>query len=1489
MITNLLLRKGRAAVLMAVLLFLPLALTAQTQRKVSANHVKTVAPERVHKSAARRHLQPSLYQVKGSQCLATQRAPKTQLGTTALLGQGQRKVNAPRRATATSAPRIFGNLIYAKSWESIDNAFAIPYGMYSFPASESGITLTQLTTGSDFHATGGGVLIDGVYHFVNYVNYGGEETAIYYEYDAETWEQLAEEDLNGDYTLVASDLTYDPVSEEIYGCFYNDDGDGYVFGTIDYDMQYRQEMADLGSLRLLVVAANDDGDIYAIANDGNLYLFDADTGDYEEVGATGVSTSNYAQSGAFDPRSGQLYWAAQHADGTSALYIVDTDTGEAEKVADFDDNEEFVGLYIPEPEAEDDAPAAAENLTALFTGAATTGTVSFTVPTKTYAGESLGGSVDYTIYINNVEAASGTAMAGATVTEDVDADEGEVLVTVVLENAAGKSVAAKTTVWVGADVPKAPTAVTLTVDNGVAQLTWTAPTEGVHGGYVDAAALTYDLVRYPDETTVATNLTATNYQETLPEGALTVYYYAVVAKQGSHESDKALSNRVASGDALEVPYEEAFDDKSVFDLFTVIDKNSDGDTWEYGNGDVRYYGGSNDADDWLLTPAVKLHADRSYKVKFSFHAFAINYTEKMAFAIGQGTDPTTYHLLLEPTEFNSSDPLTYDETITVDEDGDYRFGFHAMSEVDNYTITIDDLSITEGTLFTAPGEATDIVITPAAMGALSATVSFKAPTKAYDGETALTAPLTKIEVKRGEETIKSFGTTEPGAALSFVDDEPANGQNTYTVIAYAGDKAGAEASASAWIGIDEPDDVTDVKLSDTGSAFQLTWNAPTTTVGLNGGYYDPSQLLYNVYDPQGNLMAYRLTEKSFLDTATANSGVQRLLYYYVSAVSEGGEGWAIPSTYVIAGTPDPLPFTESFSGGGLENQVWWLDGNGRSSFAVSYLEAQDNDGGCAFYVSDNAADYGEINTRKLTLAGTEHPMLLFHHRAKPGIDATLTVQAYVDFDHVVTLKTINYQTLTGDNTWRSEAIDLSSLKDSRYVCLSFRAQNAVTSENIYIDHIAVRDVPAHDLGVTMVPPAVLRLGADNEVKAVVENYGSTAEQSYMVNLIARDKVVATLQGSDIEALSTDTLTFSYRPLITETTDIPLQVEVVAATDANPDNNKSQTVTVKIVAPTYPSVDNLTATPDGSAVNLTWTAPQITSDPVTDDFESYEAWLTDGIGQWTVRDVDGQPTLQYSDIWVPNAGKAFAFEVFNNTDEEFETETHRKFLIAHSGVQYLCSFDPSPSYQCAADDWLISPQLSGEAQTVSFYAKSLANNYRETFEVLYSTTDTETQSFTLLNTYSDVLGGTGVNAWQEYQVELPAGAQYFAIRSVAYDCLGLQVDDVTYRPHTLTITGYNVYRDGELLTTLPATATSFTDTTASGNTQYTYTVSVVYDQGESQPASVQVTTVIHAATWQSVRPVDVYTVDGKLVARKVKNLRGMRPGVYVIEGRTTVVR
>ena len=71
-----------------------------------------------------------------------------------------------------------------------------------------------------------------------------------------------------------------------------------------------------------------------------------------------------------------------------------------------------------------------------------------------------------------------------------------------------------------------------------------------------------------------------------------------------------------------------------------------------------------------------------------------------------------------------------------------------------------------------------------------------------------------------------------------------------------------------------------------------------------------------------------------------------------------------------------------------------------------------------------------------------------------------------------------------------------------------------------------------------------------------------------------------------------------------------------------------------------------------------------------------------------------------------------------------------------------------------DHWLISPELSGDAQTITFYARQLTAQYgNEKYEVLVSSTNNDPASFLIVGSTREMTG----EDWQEVSVSLPAGS------------------------------------------------------------------------------------------------------------------------------------
>ena len=171
---------------------------------------------------------------------------------------------------------------------------------------------------------------------------------------------------------------------------------------------------------------------------------------------------------------------------------------------------------------------------------------------------------------------------------------------------------------------------------------------------------------------------------------------------------------------------------------------------------------------------------------------------------------------------------------------------------------------------------------------------------------------------------------------------------------------------------------------------------------------------------------------------------------------------------------------------------------------------------------------------------------------------------------------------------------------------------------------------------------------------------------------------------------------------------------------------------------------------------------------------------------------------------------------------------------HSGNAMLVAW----SCEGQNGNLLISPELTGEAQTISFWGRgfTISAGMNETFSVWVSFTDTAIKSFTQVHDVENYPeSGVVPEEWTEYKATLPEGAKYFAILHDAYDSYALFLDDFTFEaggvlPHDTKIEGYNVYCNNALLCDADAAAAAHNP--ASDGT-YNYRVSAVYNHGESR--------------------------------------------------------
>lgn len=1378
-------------------------------------------------------------------------------------------------------------------------------GLYTFPATASP-ELTGLWLNYNLAGAASGFVKDGKYYTTRLLSNFGYNFVYASVLNMETGKFILQSKTATPATdcqsITTGNLVYDPTTDKVYGQFYESDYTlSNTFGTLNYNETGNWTHTAIAQLKNRYVAMGVDskGQIYGIDINGQLRKIDKTDGTETAVGSTGITPNSKRQSAAIDPKSNVLYWAAMTDDG-SALYQVDITTATTTKVADFSTGDQFAMLYIPAPEAEDGAPAAISDLAAsIVPSSLSSAAVSFTMPTATYDGTgTLSGSLSYVVYAGS-DTLKGTAEAGSKVgvmMENLPDGSNDIYAYTI--NNVGNSPKAKTNVFAGPDKPQSPRQVVLTSDGGNISLSWLAPDAvGVNKGYIDTASIQYDVVRYPGAVKVADHQTAKTFSETLPTDSMFALTYGVVAYLNGKASAEATSNKVIIGDYLLPPYTQGFDDESSLDLFTIVDSNGDGTTWEYNrySNCVRYrYSRTNAADDWLLTPAIKLQADRSYKFSFKVKAGSTRYNEKFAVACGEGSDPAAYQQLLEPTEINSTDFVTYNFTI-ANLSGNIHFGFHALSAADMSGLTIDDIYLDEGTSVNAPDSVTAITLTPGAQGALTAQIAFTTPTKTIKGEQL--GSISKIDVLQADSVVATVANVQPGSAQTVSLQNLANGYNSFTILAYNDNGKGREASATGYIGIDLPTYPGNIALTDNGDGtLKMTWTA-VADKGIRGGYVDPNEVTYVIYTVKNNSLGTAIdsvkaaTELNF-SVANISSGEQGLEYYAVQPHNVAGGGQAIMDRIVV-GQPVALPFAESVPGGVLQEQYWWSQHRGDNTWGYGSASA-DGDGGSLQFTAAAAGDEAWMNTAKFSLDGVKNPILSFAYYVYPGHDIDFTVEASKAQQGSENILTTNMKDDTVEG-WTYKYIPLSKLQGLKYAYLQFHAKSAEAAYGTNIDDIHIYDAQSNDLAVEAKAQLSAYVSEKVSVGAKVSNLGLNATAgSYTVNLYANGKLVDKV-GSDsvLAALSgSKSVSLSFTPAATDSGSVVLVTEVAYAADDYLVNN-SDTLSLSIVQNALPAVDNLTAD-STDPVKLSWSQPSADNYEADrlDDFESYPAWSKDAIGDYRLFDGDRAATYGISGTSYLHKGEAMAYMVF---DADSIGMGGTAQFGAHSGKQYLIDFGVNPNNSAAPnasnDDWLISPQLTGKAQTISFYAKSLSNDYTERYEVLYSTTGRDTADF-----HRVLLGGGELNqaSWTQVKAELPEGAKYFALRCTSHDAFGFLVDDLAYKFSKSgvsgTLTGYNIYRDGVLIATVGATTTTYTDNADEGN--HTYYVTAIYD-GQESPLSnavtVTVVTGISGISGEAIQPFDIYTTDGILIRKQTTTAAGLKTGVYIVNGQKVVVK
>lgn len=206
-------------------------------------------------------------------------------------------------------------------------------------------------------------------------------------------------------------------------------------------------------------------------------------------------------------------------------------------------NDYPAGICLVPILAEPGAPAEPTNLNAIAgANGALSASITWNNPNQTFSGEPLTALSKITLEVNGVEehTVNNPTIGGAETYAYTATEAGMYKFLVYGTNSVGDGPAATKTIWIGEDVPGAPTNVVLTATSNGGHISWDAPTTGLHEGYINPANVTYTLVRLPN-TVVADELTSTEYSDDF-NPSIGNYQYKVVASNSIGEGGSATSN-----------------------------------------------------------------------------------------------------------------------------------------------------------------------------------------------------------------------------------------------------------------------------------------------------------------------------------------------------------------------------------------------------------------------------------------------------------------------------------------------------------------------------------------------------------------------------------------------------------------------------------------------------------------------------------------------------------------------------------------------------------------------------------------------------------------------------------------------------------------------------------------------------------------------------------------------------------------------------------
>lgn len=765
------------------------------------------------------------------------------------------------------------------------------------------------------------------YASLNY--YGWQQGAAYIEYALEDGKILTQQEFDIEMVPIFNVAAYNSNDGYIYGFGFDVEGNPF------WGKASASEPAVIESVREFVAGdplicsltyCPADNLLYAVTADCRFVSFDSNFKMTEIIPSLGVENFQSFVTGlCYSDKDNVFYWnanAKNPADETNStyksfIYSIDTATKEVKSLLESDKSEEFISLYVPVSKVADDVPLTPEFVSSGFSGGSLSGELTFLMPSATGDGNSILSEMTWEATVDGVKVADGKASAAEEVKvpyANVEQGMHQFGFTVSLNGKTSR--AANVRLYIGNDTPLAPANVAIAPH----KVSWDAVSAGVNDGFIDTAKISYEVSVNGKNVGTFTS-TVADVEVADLTAPYAPYVATVVAVCNGMRSDEGKSPKLLAGKPFDLDL-EIRPTAAQADLCMVLDGNGDGMSWIlYDESDDSYfrsqYSTQGDADDYLIIPAVNF-PDKDAYYEFSLETRARRASEfpEEYIEVRMGRSPeisAMTEVLVEKTK--CTDKFSKIKRLfNVPESGTWYVAVRCCSAYDQYDVYVKNIKVSK-TVVTdeSPAEPSEIVCTPGAQGALTATVEFTLPSATMTG-TAIPAGTQLEGVVRSADTVKVTGT--PGQRVSATV-KTVQGDNKVFVSANDGVNIGLVAETSVYTGIDSPGLARNVKASvqKDNITVDLTWDAPDE--GANGGYVVPEDVYYEIYlyGPGGWMKQAQLgknehTYRYVADDLDGNG--MAIVQLGVRCINNYGANPMVSIGTAVIGTPYSLPMEETF-------------------------------------------------------------------------------------------------------------------------------------------------------------------------------------------------------------------------------------------------------------------------------------------------------------------------------------------------------------------------------------------------------------------------------------------------------------------------------------------------------------------------------------------------------------------------------------------------